>query len=141
MTDETEVIQSSHIVLEESMNNDSDESQAYRDTQVTPEDRTVKFWNTATFSDITTGKQRRVKFGIDVDGDTTWLSWDSYTSPKTATPYQPETEIVVPPNGPTHNYEVKTKVVVEEYAGLVWGPLQDVTTPGYTATVNEAGGD
>ena len=138
MTDETEVIQSTHIVLEESMNNDSEKSPAYTDTYVTPLDRTVKFWNTATFSDTTTGKQRRVKFGIDVDGDVTWLSWDNYTSPKAPTPYQPETEIVVPPNGPTHNYDVETKFVVEELDGVVWKELYGDAVGPYTATVKEA---
>ena len=140
MTDQTEVVDSSHIIVNNQMTSDSQKSPQYTDTEVTQEDRTVKFWNSAAFSDddIQSGS-RRVRAGIIIDdGPPVWTSWHNYNSPATAqTVLQPEDEIVVPYTGEDHDYDVKTRVQVEEMSGVIWSGLFDHTTQSYTATVKE----
>ena len=139
MTDETEVIVSNHdITPTDQMVNNDDRSPLYTDTEVTPLDRTVKFWNTANFSDATTGRTRRARAGIIIDeGTPTFTSWHNYTSPLASKVFQPEKEITVPPNGPSHEYDIETKIEVDEQAGVTWSSLKRHTTTAYIATVNE----
>ena len=139
VTDETEVVLSSHdIDPSDTMSNDDERSPNYVDTEVTEEDRTVKFWNTANFSDATTGKTRRARAGIIIDGGSPiFTSWHNYTSPLTSKVFQPDDTVTVPHNGPSHEYDIETKIEVDEQAGVTWSSLKRHTTTAYIATVNE----
>ncbi len=141
MTDETEVVESEHTADENGMSTSGRKSPLYRDTEVTEDDRTVKFWNRATFSDVSTGNLRRVRFGIDVDGGIAWVPWDEYTSPKEPTIYKPEKEITVPRDGnPEHPYPVKTRYEVDKWSDSEWSSLQRGDVGPHTAKVKEDGG-
>ena len=139
MTNQTEVIDSTHIVTSEDMDDHDQKSPLYTDPEVTQQERAVRFWNTASFSDtdIQSGS-RKARAGIDVDGSITWTSWHNYSSPATSENiFQPETEFVVPYTGSDHEYDVKTHIQVEELDGVVWNLLYDRNVGPYTATVKE----
>ena len=140
MTDETEVILANYDVLpNDTLTWSENKSPAYTDTEVTEEDRTVKFWNTLNFSDSTNGKIRRARGGIKIDtGAWAWTSWYNYTSPLSIYEFKPEDTISVPHNGPSHDYDVYARIQVEESSGVIWTSKVDRTSAAETATVNES---
>ena len=139
MTDETEVIDATHSCSDSSMASYAQRSQAYHDTEVTQSDRTVKFSNTATFSDSSTGLERRVHIGICVDGDITWLPWAVYTSPVTNVVHRPEVEITVPDDGePSHLYQITERCRVERRSGDTWVHFRSFISGDFVATVKES---
>ena len=82
--DETEVIMSTHEADDDSVSTDGDKSPLYHDTHVTSQDRSVRFWNTGNFSDVSNNKERKIRFGITIEGHginrEQWTDWDEYTS-------------------------------------------------------------
>ena len=139
MTDETEVILADYAVLPtDTIQGSGDKSPVYTDTEVTEEDRTVKFWNTINFADATTGKTRRVRGGIKIDSGA-WVltSWYNYTSPLSSHTCQPEDTILVSHNGPSHDYDVYSRLQVEEMS-VIWSGKFDQEDGPETATVNES---
>jgi hypothetical protein len=136
MTDETEVIDSTHVYTDQDLTDSSQRSPAYRTTYVTPAIRTVKFKNSATFRDERQGKSMRIRFGIDVEGDVDWNDWIPYSSPEQLPPELIEKVITVPPSGP-YSYEVKTRYELEEQEGVQWAPDRQGEVGPYTAEVEE----
>ena len=112
--DETEVIQSTHVAdTAGAVTSDYDRSPAYTDTEVTQNERTVKFWNTGTFSDTSTQRDRKWLCRIHIVGNgvdelSNWEEWE-YTSPLAPHPLSPEKTITVPDlSQPSYDFDVFT---------------------------------
>ena len=101
-TDETEVILGTLVAnTAGQVTDDHDKSPLYTDTEVTENERTVKFWNRVICSDTdTNGKERMFKVkiaivGHGIDTECAWVEHE-YTSPLAATDLFPEKTISVP---------------------------------------------
>jgi len=138
MAHETEVIDSTHNATATDMTSSGRRSPLYQDTTPDPQTRRVRFHNSAAFSDTSNQLQRRVRFGIGVDGQVTWLDWYEYTSPEPGRDFLPECEVVVPQDGQMqHHYNITTEYELQQRAGAGWATIKSDRIGPYTATVNE----
>lgn len=113
MTDETEVIVSSHIAEADSTDSSNSRSPFYTDTEVSGSQRTVRFWNTPRISDTSNGKERKFRAKITIEGHGVNISsgWSEfeYSSPVDPTPLSPDKSFDVPDdNLNQYNFDVKT---------------------------------
>ena len=140
MTDETEVIESVHVYSPNTTTSDGKPSPLYDETDVDSSDRTVRFWNKATFSDTSIGKTRRVRFGIKIGTESiAFGGWDYYASPKEPAVYNPDDEINVPRTGETqHFYDVLTHFEIEEMEDGDWTSVHSSHVGPIGATVNDS---
>ena len=144
MTNATEVIVSNHTADNTGVSTSDQPSPQYHPLWVTDQNRIVRFWNTARFSDISTQEERRVRFGIEVNGQVKWFPWLNYVSPLPLTIFVPwSDEIEVPDDGnSTHEYFVRTVVQVqkrsEKGAAGEYAAWREDWTSQYVAAVIEA---
>ncbi len=141
--DETEVIESTHTAntagqVESSVS----KSLQYVDTDVTQNERDVRFWNTNTWSDTSTSRERKIMcvahavgHGIDVFGDQVT---HEYQSPLPPMPLQPDVDVNVPDLSlPEYEFDVSTDWELFEKVNGEYSKINYGTAGPITATVHD----
>ena len=143
-TDETEVVVGTLTADSQGGVNSTDgKSPSYTDTEVTENERSIRFWNTITVSDTdTNSKQRKfrvrvrvVGHGVDTSGS--WVE-HPYSSPLASTPLQPDKTFNVPDQDlPKYDFTVTGPWELYEMQSGTYNLIDSGGQGPETATVND----
>ena len=142
MTNATEVIVSNHTADNNGLSTSDQPSPQYHPLWVTDLNRIVRFWNTAKFTDISVQRERRVRFGIEINGAVKWFPWLNYVSPLPLTIFVPWSDDIIVPESKqsVHEYFVRTVIEIKERneeSGTEYGPWRKNWTSQHVAAVHE----
>ena len=142
MTDETEVVESTHRADGDTiLDISSSRSPLYSETDVSGSNRKVTFWNRANYSDTTMPKKRKIIFRIVIIGhgiSKIGQAEQEYYSPLGTVEHLPIAEVTVPDHGlPQYSFQVRTNYELFNWNGSSWDRATGGETPPETAIVND----